>query len=86
VATPTGLNNKTATIETGTRVRSLNPLYGSHGVGRVQKVRDEICKVEFNPGVFSTPPHRSINYLLKIPELEVCPTPPSRTGGTTRLR
>jgi hypothetical protein len=28
--------------------------YRSYGVGRVQKVRDEICKVEFNPSVFPT--------------------------------
>jgi len=38
-------------------------------------MRDDLCKVEFNPGVFSTAPHRSINYLLKVAELEVCPTP-----------
>ena len=83
MASPTGINKTetrrletTATvIEPGVHVRSLNGIYKALGVGRVQKVRDEICKVEFNPSVFSKPPHRSINYLLKIPELEVCPTP-----------
>lgn len=59
----------------GTHVRSFNPLYRFHGVGQVQKVRDELCKVEFNPGVFSSPPHRSINYLLKLAELEISPPP-----------
>jgi superfamily II DNA or RNA helicase len=62
-------------IESGFHVRSLNPIYRPHGVGTVQKVRDSLCKVEFNPTVFSRPPHRSINYLLKLNELESCPTP-----------
>lgn len=62
-------------IEPGTHVRSLNGIYKSLGVGRVQKVRNEICKVEYNPSVFSRPPFRSINYLQKVAELEVCPTP-----------
>jgi SNF2 family DNA or RNA helicase len=53
----------------------MNGHYRACGVGRVQKVREDICKVEFNPGVFSRPPHRSINYLLKIAELELCPSP-----------
>jgi superfamily II DNA or RNA helicase len=69
------LNNEVATFEPGRYVRSLNPIYQAHGVGRVQKVRDSLCKVEYNPTVFSRPPHRSINYLQKIAELEVCPTP-----------
>jgi len=70
-----GLNSKTAAIEPDVHVRSLNPLFRPLGVGRVQKIRDQICKVEFSPAVFSQPPHRSINYLLRIPQLEVCPTP-----------
>jgi superfamily II DNA or RNA helicase len=75
VASSASLNNKTAAIEAGSHVRSLNPIYRSYGVGKVQKVRDDLCKVEFNPSVFSRPPHRSINYLLKVAELESCPTP-----------
>jgi len=62
-------------IEPGVHVRSLNPNYRHEGVGRVLKVHNEICKVEFNPTVFSRQPHRSINYLLKVPELELCPPP-----------
>jgi superfamily II DNA or RNA helicase len=69
------VTSKTTTIEPGIRVRSLNPIYRPLGVGRVQKVRDELCKVEFSPTVFSKPPHRSINYLQKFAELEICPTP-----------
>jgi hypothetical protein len=45
------------------------------GVGKVQKVRDSLCKVEFNPSVFSRPPFRSQNYILSLDEVEVCPAP-----------
>ena len=69
------LHENLGNLEPGAHVRSLNPIYQSHGVGKVQKVRDSLCKVEYNPTVFSRPPHRSINYLQKISELEVCPTP-----------
>jgi len=68
-------NTNTNAIQLGAHVRSLNPIYRPHGVGTVQKVRDSLCKVEYNPTVFSRPPHRSINYLQKIAELEACPTP-----------
>lgn len=68
------ISESLAVIEPGVHVRSLNPIYRAHGVGTVQKVRDSLCKVEYNPAVFSRPPHRSINYLQKIAELEVCPT------------
>jgi len=74
VASPIGLNSNTATIEPGGHVRSQNSIYRPLGVGKVQKVKEELCKVEFNPSVFSRPPHRSINYLQKIAELEICPT------------
>ncbi|MGA2771937.1 MAG: helicase-related protein [Bryobacteraceae bacterium] len=69
------LKHEIARVEPGVHVRSSNPIYRPHGVGRVQKVRDELCKVEFNPTVFSKPPHRSINYLQRTAELEICPTP-----------
>lgn len=62
-------------FEPGLHVRSQNPIYRPLGVGRVQKVKEDLCKVEFNPSVFSLPPHRSINYLQKLAELEICPTP-----------
>jgi SNF2 family DNA or RNA helicase len=75
VLSPTGVNNKTATIEPGTHVRSRNANYQALGVGRVQKVKDNQCKVEFNPSVFSRPPFRSQNYILRLDEVEVCPTP-----------
>jgi len=75
VATPSGLNHRTATVEPGTHVRSLNSNYRALGVGRVQKVKDSQCKVEFNPSVFSRPPFRSQNYILALDEVEVCPTP-----------
>lgn len=75
MASPSGLNHKTTTIEPGAHVRSRNPNYRALGVGRVQKVKDNHCKVEFNPLVFSRPPFRSQNYILRLDEVEVCPTP-----------
>ena len=75
VATPTSLKTKALPIEPGVRVRSLNGIYKPLGVGKVQKVRDSLCKVEFNPTVFSRPPYRSENKILQLAEIEVCPTP-----------
>ena len=51
-------------VEAGVFVRSSNKIYKPLGVGRVQKVRDSQCKVEFNPTVFSRPPYRSENKIL----------------------
>src|ERR1700681_658652 len=64
----------------GVFVRSTNPLYASYGVGRVQKVRNGIVKVEFNPSVFMQPPYRSENKLLKIEETERVETPLERAA------
>lgn len=75
MAHPPTLKNPAPTVEPGVHVRSLSSIYRLYGVGTVQKVRDSLCKVEYNPTVFSRPPHRSINYLQKTVELEVCPTP-----------
>src|SRR3990167_3602131 len=75
VATPTSLKTTTLAVEPGTHVRSLNAVYRPLGIGRVQKVRDHQCKVEYNPTVFSKPPHRSVNYIQALAELEFCPTP-----------
>jgi superfamily II DNA or RNA helicase len=75
VASPTGVNDKIASAESGTHVRSLSPLYRAFGVGRVLKVKDRLCKVEFNPSVFSRPPFRSQNYILGMDEVEICPSP-----------
>jgi hypothetical protein len=55
-------------IELDTHVRSLNSLYRDYGVGKVSKVRDGLCKVEFNPSVFSLPPFRSENFILSLDE------------------
>lgn len=75
MAIPVSLSDKAGAIEPGAHVRSLNPIYRPPGVGRVQKVRDHQCKVEYNPTVFSKPPHRSVNYIQAFTEIEVCPTP-----------
>lgn len=75
MATITRLNRGISAVEPGTHVRSLSPIYRPHGVGKVQKVREHQCKVEYNPSVFSKPPHRSLNYIQALAELELCPTP-----------
>ncbi len=53
-------------------------MYRDYGVGKVYKVRDGLCKVEFNPSVFSLPPFRSENFILSLDEVEICPTPLER--------
>jgi superfamily II DNA or RNA helicase len=53
-------------------------MYRDYGVGKVYKVRDGLCKVEFNPSVFSLPPFRSENFILSLDEIEICPTPLER--------
>src|SRR5271157_2431521 len=78
VGSPVNLNGKTVTVELGTHVRSLNSMYRDYGVGKVYKVRDGLCKVEFNPSVFSLPPFRSENFILSLDEVEICPTPLER--------
>ncbi|MCI0684699.1 MAG: DEAD/DEAH box helicase family protein, partial [Gemmataceae bacterium] len=57
-----------------------NDLYKEYGVGRVQKVRGEHAKVEFNPSVFMTPPYRSENKILPLGELEKVDTPLDRAA------
>jgi superfamily II DNA or RNA helicase len=68
-------SSRTGTLDVGTCVRSVNEIYRPLGVGRVQKVREYQCKVEFNPTVFSRPPYRSENKILKLNEIVVCHTP-----------
>lgn len=75
MATQISANGQAIIFEPGTHVRSLNAIYRSLGVGKIQKVREQQCKVEYNPSVFSKPPHRSINYIQGLAELEFCPTP-----------
>lgn len=67
-----------AAIAEGDLVRSTNDLYKEYGIGRVQKVRNEHAKVEFNPSVFMTPPYRSENKILPLAELEKVDTPLDR--------
>ena len=75
MAAPASPDAKTLVIEPSAHVRSVNGNYRGLGVGRVQKVKDNHCKVEFNPSVFSRPPFRSQNYILRLEEIEVCPPP-----------
>src|SRR6267378_556983 len=66
---------QSVSITPGIHVRSLNSIYRAFGVGKIQKVRDHQCKIEYNPSVFSKPPHRSVNYIQALADLEMCPTP-----------
>src|SRR5438477_6094779 len=68
----------TNSIAEGDLVRSLNPLFSPYGTGRVQKLRNGIVKVEFNPSVFMEPPYRSENKLLKVEETERVDSPLDR--------
>jgi HKD family nuclease/ERCC4-related helicase len=56
-------------------VHSTNELYKRYGIGRIQKVRGEQAKVEFNPSVFMPPPYRSENKILQLAELERIDSP-----------
>src|SRR5713226_4135407 len=84
VGTPTTQKKSlTDALDAGTHVRSVNGIYRPLGVGRVQKVREHQCKVEFNPTVFSRPPYRSENKILKLDEVVVCRTPLELAGTGT---
>jgi hypothetical protein len=39
-------------IAEGDLVRSTNDMYKEYGVGRVQKMRNGLAKIEFNPSAF----------------------------------
>jgi ERCC4-related helicase len=62
----------------GALVRSTTELFRPYGVGRVQKVKNGIVKVEYSPSVFMPPPYRSENKLLKIEETERVESPLER--------
>jgi len=67
-----------AEIAEGDLVRSTSDLYKPYGIGRVQKVRNGMAKIEFNPSVFMEPPYRSENKILPLAELEKVETPVER--------
>ena len=59
-----------ADYKIGDFVRSTNKIYFPLGIGRIQKIRNNQCKVQFDPTVFSKPPYRSENKILLLDELE----------------
>jgi len=67
-------------IAEGDLVRSTNDMYKEYGVGRVQKMRNGLAKIEFNPSVFMEPPYRSENKILPLPEIEKVDTPLDRAA------
>ena len=76
--TSAAANGATAPARTpadGDLVLSRNPIYRGYGVGKVVKVKGDQAKVEFSPTVFSAPPWRSVNWILKLQDLEVIQSP-----------
>ena len=65
-------------FKVGDHVRSTNKIYRSLGIGKIQKIRANQCKVQFDPSVFSKPPYRSENKILPLSELEKVYTPLER--------
>ena len=59
----------------GDLVRSTHELYQGYGVGFIQKLRNALAKVEYNPSVFMQPPYRSENKILQVAEIEKIDTP-----------
>lgn len=55
--------------DSGRFVLSAKDIYRSLGLGIVRKVKGDQAKIEFNPTVFSDPPYRSENKILKLTEL-----------------
>jgi SNF2 family DNA or RNA helicase len=66
------------TFSEGDLVRSTSDLYKSYGVGRVQKVRNDHAKIEFDPSVFMAPPYRSENKILHLNEIQKVDSPLDR--------
>lgn len=64
-----------ARIDDGARVVSTHSMYRGFGAGRVLKVKNEIAKVEFSPGLFSKPPLYAHTKLLRLGEIERVPSP-----------
>ena len=69
-----------ANFAVGDLVRSTNDMYKEYGVGRVQKVRNGLAKIEFNPSAFMEPPYRSENKILPLAEIERVDTPLERAA------
>jgi ERCC4-related helicase len=69
---------QTADFVEGQFVRSTSHLYRGYGIGRIQKIRGDSAKVEFNPSVFMRPPYRSENKILAIADLEAIDSPIDR--------
>jgi len=62
----------------GDLVRSTEPIFSNRGVGRVQKVKRGIAKVQFDPSVFMAPPYRSENLLFALSETQKVDSPLGR--------
>jgi SNF2 family DNA or RNA helicase/HKD family nuclease len=69
---------QTSDFRVGAFVRSKNRIYRSLGIGKIQKVRNNQSKVQFDPSVFSKPPYRSENKIMLLEELEMIDTPLDR--------
>lgn len=69
-----------AAFSEGALVRGTNDLCRCYGVGRIQKVKGEHAKVEYNPSVFMQPPYRSDYKIPRLPETERIDAPLERAA------
>ncbi len=68
------------TFVEGDLVRATSEMYKQYGVGKVQKARNGVAKIEFNPSVFKEPPYRSENKIIRQEDLEKVETPVQRAA------
>jgi len=57
-------------LKVGDLIRCTDNMYSRLGIGRIQKIRGTQCKVQFDPSVFSKPPFRSENKILRLSDVE----------------
>jgi hypothetical protein len=72
---PNVVSSEHRTPQEGDLVLSKNPIYRPHGIGKIFKVKGAQAKAEFSPTVFSSPPWRSTNWILRLEELEIVLSP-----------
>ena len=64
----------------GTAVRAIKGVFMHYGIGRVQKSRNGVAKIEYSPSVFMEPPYRSESKVVRIEQLEIVETPVERAA------
>ena len=73
-----GAQQESGLIHEHDAVVSRNPLYREYGVAKVLKVKNDQAKIEFAPGLFSTPPLFAHTKILRLREIERVSDPMER--------